>query len=215
MLENVLTVIINYQTPDLIELSAGSFRNFYPSAKLMIIDNGSKDNSLEVINKIKNSNPFFTTTILLDKNIFHGPAMHLALTKAKESFVFFLDSDTEIHKGGFLELMLKEFDCQETYGIGKIQTLNRRGFPSSKGIDVPMTAFMMIKREIYFRFPPFEHHGAPILKNFTAAQKEGFKFKHFPIEEFIEHKHRGTASRFGYGLGLKAKFDYVLNKLGL
>lgn len=214
MLDDILTVIINYQTPDLIEVSARSFRRFYPSAKLMIIDNGSLDGSKEVIERIRDADPINTKTLFLNKNIFHGPAMHLALTKAKENFVFFLDSDTEVYKGGFLELMLKEFDSDKIFGVGKIQILNKRGFPSKEGIESLMTAFMMIKREVYFKFSSFEHHGAPVLKNFTEAQVSGFKLKSFPIENFVKHKYRGTASRFGYGLGIKAKLDYILNKLG-
>jgi hypothetical protein len=42
----------------------------------------------------------------------------------------------------------------------------------------------------------------------------GYILKSFPIENFIDHRWRGTASRFGYGLGWRGKIDFVLNKLG-
>ena len=35
------------------------------------------------------------------------------------------------------------------------------------------------------------------------------------MDDYIDHLWRGTASKFGYGLGLKGKFDYLLNKLGI
>jgi hypothetical protein len=99
--------------------------------------------------------------------------------------------------------------------VGRIITVNKRGFPSDKGIGVLSTAYMMLRRNMYFSLPPFEHHGQPSLKNFIAAQKKEYVLKSFPIENYIEHHWRGTASRYGYGLGLKGKMDFVLNKIGL
>ncbi len=52
------------------------------------------------------------------------------------------------------------------------------------------------------------------MKNFIAAYQKGYEIKSFPIEDFIDHKLRGTASKFGYGLGWNGKIDFVLNKLG-
>jgi GT2 family glycosyltransferase len=216
MNHSICTVVINYQTPDLLKIAIESFRKFYPNTDLLIIDNGSQDNSKEVIKKLQSNSFQFTKTYLLDENIFHGPAMHLAIDKLSHDFLFLLDSDTETHKGGFLEEMADILNLSEKiYGVGRFLTLNKRGFQSSKGISFPAPAYMMIKRDLYFQFPPFEHHGMPVLKNFSKALKLGYKFKEFPMENFIEHSWRGTAGRFGYSLGIKAKIDYVLNKLGL
>lgn len=213
---SLCTVVINYQTPDLLKTAVESFRKFYPSVKLLIIDNGSKDNSEKVIDKLKCISPENTETILLEKNIYHGPAMHFALKESDYEYIFFLDSDTDTFRGGFIEEMFSVLNSSDKiYGTGRFLTINKRGFQSLKGISFPAPAYMMIKRKLYFKFPQFEHHGMPVLKNFSEALTAGYEFREFPIEKYINHLWRGTAGRFGYGLGLKAKIDFILNKLGL
>lgn len=216
MNKSICTVVINYQTPDLLKTTVESFRKFYPAEDLLIIDNGSQDNSVRLIQDLQNAFNHNTSTILLKENIFHGPAMHHAIEKKDYDYLFFLDSDTKTFKGGFLEKMADILNSSDKiYGTGRLLTINKRGFQSESGIQFPAPAYMMIKRKLYHRFSPFEHHGMPVLKNFSNALKDGYQFQYFPIENYIEHLWRGTAGRFGYGLGLKAKIDYFLNRLGL
>jgi hypothetical protein len=74
---------------------------------------------------------------------------------------------------------------------------------------------MMLRVRDYHLFPPFEHHGMPTLKHFSAAVAQGYELADFPTREYVRHFGRGTAMRYGYGLGLKSKVDFLLNKLGL
>ena len=160
--------------------------------------------------------PDKTEALILNKNIYHWPAMNYALNTVNEDYVFFIDSDTETKKGGFLEPMLEELKSSEkVYATGRQITVNKRGFLSEKGKVILTPAYMMLKRMLYKDFPPFEHHGQPVMKNFICAQDKGYLLKSFPIEKYIDHKWRGTASRFGYGLGLKGKKDFILNKFGI
>ena len=215
MFDKIRTVVINFQTPYLLKTAIESFRKFYPTSKMTIIDNGSKDNSREVIERMRRAMPQYMTTLLIDSNIYHGPAMNRAMNAVKEEYVFFLDSDTEVKKGGFLEPMMEELESSATaYGIGRQIMVNKRGFSAETGVTLLAPAYMMLRRDLYRNFPPFEHHGQPVLKNFIAAQQMGYTLKSFPIEDFIDHRWRGTASRFGYGLGWRGKIDFVLNKLG-
>jgi GT2 family glycosyltransferase len=215
MFNKIRTVVVNFQTPDLLKTAIESYRNFYPTSQITIIDNGSKDNSREVIEMMRRGMPNYTSTLFLDSNIYHGPAMNQAMNEVKEEYVFFLDSDTEIKQGGFLEPMLAELESSViAYGIGRQITVNKRGFLAETGITILAPAYMMLRRRLYPDFPPFEHHGQPVLKNFIAAQQMGYTLKSFPIENFINHRWRGTASRFGYGLGWRGKIDFILNKLG-
>jgi len=215
MYNKIRIVVINFQTPDLLKTALESFRKFYINSSITIIDNGSKDNSREIIESMRKDMPHNTETLMLDRNIYHGPAMNYALNMVKEDFVFFLDSDTKTKCGGFLEPMLAKLESSEkNYGIGRQITVNKRGFLVEKGNTILTPAYMMLRRSLYSYFPPFEHHGQPVMKNFIDAQKNGYKLNSFPIENFIEHRWRGTASRFGYGLGWKGKIDFVLNKMG-
>jgi len=216
MSKKVRTVVINFQTPDLLKETVESFRKYYPQSPLLIIDNGSKDNSREIIEQMRQIAPLHTNVLLLDENTYHGPAMHRAMNTVSEDLVFFLDSDTQTKQGGFLEAMQTELETSaNAYAVGRQMVVNKRGFPANKGIKVLVPAYMMLCRNIYFNLTPFEHHGFPVMKNFLDAQQKGYTLKSFPVENFIEHRWRGTASRFGYGLGWQGKKDFILNKIGL
>jgi len=214
---DVTTVIVNYQTPDLLEIAVTSFKEKYPELELVIIDNGSKDHSPEFIRNLTNEYAGTVRGVFLDENIYHGPAMDYAIKNVITTpFTFFLDSDTETTKAGFLEEMLKLTRIDNCiYGVGEVLKVNKRGFKDQEGDFVLATPFMLLKNEFYMKFPPFEHHGQPTLKNFKAAKEAGYKLLNYNIQDFVDHKWRGTADRYGYGLGWKGKIDYLLNKIGL
>ncbi len=214
---DLTTVIVNYQTPDLLSKAVETFHEHYADVPILIVDNGSEDNSAEVIEELRKLAPDVITAVLLDKNIFHGPAMDLALQKYVLSrYAFFLDSDTETLKPGFLEEMTQFLDeNDEIYGIGSVIRVNKRGFKDPKGEPVLLTPYMMIRMDVYKSLPPFIHHGQPTIENFRTARNRGWQLQNYNIEDYIFHHWRGTANRFGYGLGIKGKIDYLLNKLGI
>jgi hypothetical protein len=214
---DVTTVIVNYQTPDLLTEAVTSFHHLYPQIPVLIIDNGSEDDSKEAIERIRMLAPESISVVLLESNIYHGPAMDLAIQKyVKSKYTFFLDSDTETRKGGFLEEMTGFLDQDESiYGIGSVIKVNKRGFKDPNGEAVLLTPYMMIRTQVYKELPPFIHHGQPTIHNFREARVRGWKLQNYNIEDYIFHHWRGTANRFGYGLGIKGKIDYLLNKLGI
>lgn len=214
-MEDLCVICINFQTPDLLDVAVESFRKFYPITPVLLVDNGSKDASQEKIQQLEKKYPGCTHSLLMKKNIFHGPAMHLAIETISTEHVFFLDSDTETRQGGFLEKMIAEFSSEKVYAVGRIDIVNKRGFHSDNGTPIVLSPYMMLRRKLYHEFPSFEHRGMPTLRNFAAAQRQGYMLKSYPVENHVAHFGRGTASRFGYGLGVRGKFDYVLNKLGL
>jgi len=214
--DDVSVVIVNYRTPDLLEKAAMSFRRFYPAVELLMVDNGSGDESPSVMNRVTAVNPSKTKSILLDHNYFHGPAMDTAMHSVTKDAVMFLDTDTETYRGGFIEAMLGELENDPVYGVGKVDRVNRRGFATETGeVTILISAYMMLKRSLYLELPPFVHHGMPTMENFSAAVQKGYVFRGFDIDSYVHHRGRGTASRFGYGLGLRGKLDYLLNKVGL
>lgn len=213
---SVTAVVINYQTPDLLEKAVRSFHHFYPEVPILLVDNGSRDRSRDLIAELARELEPATEPLFVEENIYHGPAMHLALESVSTPHVFILDSDTETERGGFLEPMEDLLEKSErTYGVGHVVHVNQRGFAVSAGIPVLQSAYMLIKRSIYFQLPPFIHHGLPVLNNFKAAAAEGYHVEDFPVQDYVKHLGRGTAERYGYGLGLRSRLDYVLNKLGL
>lgn len=212
---DLCVVVVNYKTPDLLEKAVFSFRCFYPEVDMVIVDNGSNDTSLEVVRRLKSSSRGNLEALPLEKNIYHGPAMDIAIRTIEKEVFFFLDTDTETLRGGFLEKMLGALEDDAVYAVGKVGHVNKRGFPSRNGYVVVISAHMMLKKSKYLMLPPFRHRGMPTLENFSAAVLNGLRIVDFPIEQYIHHFGRGTASRYGYGLGVKGRLDYLLNKIGL
>lgn len=214
-MKSVTVVIIHYRTPAMLRQAVHSFRRYYGSLPLVLVDNGSKDGSQNVLRELQAHWPDSTRLLLLNDNRFHGPAMHRAMETVESELVFFLDSDTVTLKGGFLEAMAHEMKDEKNYGAGRVKTINRRGFASKEGLKVLATPYMMLKKNVYEVLPPFIHHGYPGIRNFKEAWNRGYKLVDFPAEEYIRHEGRGTAGRYGYGLGIKGKINYLLQKLGL
>ena len=208
------TLIINYRTPLLIERAVRSFANYYPDIPLHIIDNGSGLPSKSVLEALNDELEMVKVTFL-EENIFHGPAMDYGIKEATTDRVFVMDSDAEVTRAGFLEEMNEVLDRHdEYYGAGMVFHVNERGFKEPNGLPVLMTAHMLLRKNLYDRLPPFIHHGQPTIRNFKAAQDRGYRFYDYPIGKFVAHEGRGTASKFGYQLGLRGKIDYLLNKIG-
>ena len=215
----VTAVVINFRTPDLTRRAVESFRSFYPSPPLLLIDNGSGDESRESLEQLCSQAPDRTRLILNESNVHHGPAMDQALHLVNTPFALFLDSDCEVLRGGFVEAMLaRAGEDPRNYAVGKKIFMNDRGFDILEGPGAHpyiRPICMLVRREIYLQCPPFERHGAPCLANMRAAQASGFELVSFPVEDFVRHEGRGTASRYGYRLGWRGRLNHLMNKIGL
>jgi hypothetical protein len=214
--KRVTVAFVHYKTPDLLERAVRSFKLFYRVVPTMIFDNGSGEPSLELIHDLVKEYAPSLQAHFSDRNLYHGPAMNRIMQLATTEFVCFLDTDTETRRGGFLEAMCDIFDMSDRiYGVGCVATVNHRGFPAPQGRRVLVSAFMMLRVRDYRLFPPFEHHGLPVMKHFRAAAAQGYELADFPVNEYVHHFGRGTAGLYGYGLGLKSKLEFLLNKVGL
>jgi len=216
----VTAVIINYKTPDLVRRVVASFRQHYPSLPLLLIDNGSHDESEKVLQAFHDQQPQTTRLLLNANNLHHGPAMDQALREIATPFVLFLDSDCHVINGGFVEQMLNKLQEQDSfYSVGKRISMDTRGFDVSEGMSNAILYIrplcMMLKRDMYLTLPPFERHGTPCLRNMRSAAERSLGLLDFPVEQFVEHEGRGTAGRFGYQLGWRGKLNYLLHKIGL
>lgn len=215
---DIQCAIIHYQTPDLLETAVRSFKTHYPDCALILLDNGSKDGSAEQVRVLAEEYPS-TELICMDENIYHGPAMdHIMRNVAESELVFFLDSDTETRSSGFLEEMAALLsESGSHYGAGEVVQVNKRGFKSTEEGCAPilLTPYMLLRRSMYLDLPPFIHHGQPTLHNFRAANEKGYHLVNYKVSDHVDHLWRGTADRFGYGLGWSSKWDYLMNKLGL
>jgi glycosyltransferase involved in cell wall biosynthesis len=216
----VTMVIVNHRTPDLLRQSADSLKRYYPSLPLHLVDNGSGDDSVRVMEEFAARFPDSTSLQFNRRNIHHGPAMDQALRRLESPYVLFFDSDSTMIRGGIVEVMLQQLEARsEHYIAGQQIYLDRRGFDVTMetpgAISYIRPICMLVKSELYLTLPPFERHGAPCLRNVVAAQERGLKLVQVPIDEFVQHRGRGTAGRHGYALGWRGKLNHLLHKLGV
>jgi hypothetical protein len=196
-------------------------RSFYPTIPLLLIDNGSHDDrSASLMREWESRHPQRTELLVNAENLHHGPAIDQAMRHVTTPFLLFLDSDCEVVRGGFIERMQDQAHAEPMcYALGKRIWMDERGFdvePDSPGaIPYVRPICMLIKREVYLTLPQAERHGAPCLANMREASRRGYQLSHFPVEEFVHHKGRGTAARFGYRLGWRGKLNHLLHRLGL
>ena len=210
----VAAVTVHYQTPDMLRLAVESFRKYYPVVPLLIIDNGSDEAGQLAVRELEAQHPGVTRGLYLRENIFHGPAMHRAMSEVAEDLVFFFDTDTEMLQGGLLKTMVLLFEQDPLlYAAGKTAVVNARGFHAAEGTTIVQTPSMMIRRSLYHQLPSFKHRGMPTLTNFAAAHRMKYHFADVAVEQYIRHDGRGTAGKFGYGLGLRDKIEFAIEKI--
>ena len=205
LIHDITTIVVNYRTLDLTRLSVESFLKFYPGGRMLLIDNGSYDDSTLYLQEITERLPN-VQSICNAANIHHGPALHQGILACKSRFVFTMDSDCLVHRGGFLEAMLALLEEFDLYAIGRMERKQRFGFdvpPDAKSfIPYIHPSAMLLDKQKYFLLPPFFQHGSPCIRNMQAVQQADFTIRHFDVGAYIDHSGRGTCARYGYDLGL-------------
>jgi glycosyltransferase involved in cell wall biosynthesis len=216
-LANVTTIVINYRTADLTQKCVESFLRHYPNVRLLLIDNGSNDDSTAYIRYTARDHAN-VTCIINEMNLYHGPALDQGTRSSDTDYVFTLDSDCEVLRGGFLEEMLELFQDPHLYAVGKLAYMNKYGFETEAGSRGKVIKYvypyaMLLDRDKYLKLERFTHHGSPSLRNMEDAEERGYQVSDFPIAEFILHRWKGTCSRYGYGLGPRTSLEKLLSKL--
>lgn len=223
-LERITAVVVNYKTLALTRACVESFVARYPDVALILIDNGSGDESTDYVRKIGQAQPN-ARAVINAQNLYHGPALDQGVRLAETAYVFTLDSDCEVRRPGFLELMLESFDDRATYAVGELRYKNRFGFtygydeaahPERAGrIPYIHPYAMLLDRGKYVDLHPFIHHGAPCIRNMEDAQRAGYTVASFPIGDFVFHRMQGTSASHGYGFwtGAKQRVEFYLNRL--
>ena len=199
---DITTIIVNYRTPHLVQSAADTFRQAYPDVRLILVDNGSEDGSTSTINTLQKAHRNIDS-ILLTRNIYHGPAVNLALRKVTTPFFFLLDTDCTVRKGGFFEQMLTCFDNPRVYAAGKIRYVKRSGVPGHprqandrKGIPYVETWGGLFHCENCAALGVFSKGGASGNQIAAAAHAQHYRAISFPIQNFIEHLGGGTRRMF-------------------
>ena len=214
-LNDITILIVNYRTVELTARCLESVLMYYPEVEIHLIDNGSHDDSRDYIQRMANSHPSIHSTIN-PTNRYHGPALDQGLRVCQTALMLTLDSDTRMVSGGLFEGMVACFDAPDVYAVGKKVMMDPFGYETRR--DMPRMfeyvhpSCMLLRRDVYLHLKPFIHHGSPGIRNMRHAERTGYKLVNFPLEGYLEHRGRGTCSRYGYGLGWRHKVENILHR---
>jgi hypothetical protein len=127
----------------------------------------------------------------LGKNIGHGEGMKIGIDKAKTNLIALIDSDT-IMKAPILRSMEVKMD-ENTFGVGKVITVDEKGMNSLEGIEYLHPYFCLINKELYRKCEPIIHHGAPMINTMISiAKMNKYKLIDYNLDNKIIHLGRGT-----------------------
>ena len=142
-------IVLNFQGEKLIEATLKSlFALDYPKDryKIIIVDNASKDKSVEIINSLTREfvNPI-TTLLPLDKNLGFAGGNNEGIKQAKGKYVILLNNDCVVDKSWLTELVKVAEKDEHIFAVGskvylretnKIQNAGIVMFADGYGRDV-------------------------------------------------------------------------------
>lgn len=201
-IRDITAIIINFRTPHLLRGAVGSLLAYYPTLSLILVDNGSHDNSRVEIRRLQVQYPS-VRVLSLSTNIYHGPAVNRAISITTTPLFFLMDSDCTVLQGGFLEKMLSLFNDLRVYSAGLVRNVKTTGVSVTRdeqrrGIGIPYaeTWGALYHKRKCARLGRFIKGGASAIRIATAAQKQDYKVARFPIDHYIEHLGAGTRRMF-------------------
>ncbi|MEM1271936.1 MAG: glycosyltransferase [Bacteroidota bacterium] len=205
-------IIVNYATPDLTRMAVWSLRGAYSDLPIVVVDAGSPDDSVDQLRLLATQ----TSIRLIEepKNVHHGPGMDLVLRQIDTDWGLVFDSDCILYRPGLLEMLHER--SAGAYMVGQRLAIDKMGYPARENAPVfdyvhPKCA--LVHRETYHTLPPFEKHGVPCLTNELEAQRRHLSFVDAPVDDYVYHIGRGTASRHGYALGAKGRLESVFARI--
>ncbi len=113
-------IIVNWNRKEDLEETLASFPTpLFPEWEVLVVDNGSTDDSLPWLRAQKG-----LTLIEAHENIGPARARNLALNKARGDYILFLDSDAEIRDFDPLHAQLDKMDADPSIGLVGFKILN-------------------------------------------------------------------------------------------
>ena len=211
---NLSIIILNYKTKYLTISCLESIVKLYKQElirsvlEIIIVDNGSKDDSLESIKNYLSSIKFENIKTIGNKeNVGFAKGCNIGSKEAKGKYILFLNSDTETKDRGFLK-MVEYLENNERIGIlgGKLSNIDGSAQPSAGKFYTLFNLFLMlIGAEVFLgiRKSPnktskveWVSGGCMMIKKSLFEKLSGFDEKFFMYIEDMELCYR--AKKLGY-----------------
>jgi glycosyltransferase involved in cell wall biosynthesis len=183
---NITGVTVHYNTPELLSNALQSIDNNYKLNKIITINNGGD------INYVCTNN--YMQILDMTKNVGHGLGLNAGLYYVNTDYALIFDSDTEIIKPEVLKLMIEKIN-NGVYAVGKVSTVDKDGNDDINGFKYVHPFFMLLNMSKYRKYPPFIHHGAPLIKTMYDMRDHN-TCEHFDPQPYVYHKWAGTREQF-------------------
>lgn len=192
MISELTGLVVSYNTKELLQKAIESLRCYYPELPILIVDSSTPLSECYQYTKEISSIDVNIERLYVSGNIGHGKGMDIGIRKIQTDHILLFDSDIEM-KSPCLYNMLVALRSDQ-YGIGQVITVDESGNNSEDGIRYLHPHFCIINRERYFRYAPFVHHGAPLIKTMIGINqhRSGDELIDFDVPKYVLHEGRGT-----------------------
>lgn len=150
---NLSVIIVTWNTSEITQKCVNSINKFLKNVEIIVVDNGSNDNTVDKISKIKN-----VKIIENKKNLGFSKANNIGLNYASHEHVLFMNSDIELIDNSISEL-LKYFQNNNNIGLIGPKFLNpdftpqASVFPKQSAINA-FKEFYLNKKNSYSKYLP-------------------------------------------------------------
>lgn len=198
--KSVTVICTQRKTKNAIQLTIESLLRFYPNILIVIADDNSLDDSAQYLQYKELVTPNLTVWMRTEENSSgrhgHGRILHELIEKfVRTKYVLTLDSDMVIEKGGFVELMIAEFEKDNNlYGLGTLHYgsyQNNGGEPFTPEDAVPYAhpQLSMFRVDKYNETETeWIEDGAPLILNMKEAKDLGWRVDYFPTDKYASHR---------------------------
>lgn len=138
----VSIIIVNWNGEKVLKECLGSLKKItYPHYEIILVDNGSTDGSLTVVESYKRDLPI--TLLTNSKNLGFAPANNQGVKKAKGMYVLLLNNDTKV-SADFLSIMVDKMEADPTIGAlqPKIYMMDKPQYLDNAGTFLTRTGFL-------------------------------------------------------------------------
>jgi hypothetical protein len=201
----VAIVVVNYETRDLVSHLLFSLYRILGRdqfTQLLVVDNGSKDGSVETLTAMHEAN--LLHLIPNRRQRYHGPALNQAMSwlarrqaevpsSDRVDFVWLLDSDVVVLRRSVIAEAVSVFGRTGAALVGQDDRLRQ----TDQDL-VWLSSLMIDPGQVYLRpFPPFQDHGAPSTALQRTVAAAGLRIERFPFvnNSYVLHLGRGTLGR--------------------
>jgi len=183
---NISVIILSWNSECYLDKCLSSvikgLRNYYSRYEIFIVDNGSRDGSVDIIEYFRNTHPDHVKSILLNSNKGTTYSRNLALKQAKGKFIVVMDSDTEI-----IEDVIPKLTHILKYGnnVGLVAPrLMYKNGQLQKSVDNYPTVFTKLHRYFFLKKSEKKMLRIPIIlyvKSIMQFPRCGFSRRNYSI----------------------------------